>query len=125
MNFSFVLYFFLLKYLLCIYIIVQNSFIQIKSQLLEEVGNGNSGIDKFYNLAHSLKPVTDKTIKHRYQIIYGRFLMPLVEARKDKIPLKFLEIGLGCNMQYGSGLKTYISIEFFYKLYILLLLFYY
>jgi hypothetical protein len=105
--------FYLLKYLFCIYIILQNRFTQINTQLLEDIGNGNSGIDKFYNLAHSLEPVTDKTIKHRYQIIYGRYLMPIVEARKDKIPLKFLEIGLGCNMQYGSGLKINIVITFF------------
>ncbi len=67
----------------------------------------NHGAEKFYNLAHSFEPTTDKTVKHRYEIMYGRFLMPRVEAHKrpGARPIKFLEIGLGCNMQYGSGVR--------------------
>jgi hypothetical protein len=62
------------------------------------------GIKKFYDTAHAMPVVTDKVVKHRYQLLYGRYLLPLGEAReKNGVPIKMLEIGLGCNMQYGSG----------------------
>mmetsp|Transcript_32911 Transcript_32911/g.47568 ORF Transcript_32911/g.47568 Transcript_32911/m.47568 type:complete len:220 (+) Transcript_32911:241-900(+) len=42
--------------------------------------------------------------------MYGRFLVPLAEAHKKEgmKPLKFLEIGLGCNMEYGPGASVKI-----------------
>jgi hypothetical protein len=47
---------------------------------------------------------TDKISYHSYQIMYGMFLLPLAEQFKaHKKPLKMLEIGLGCDMGYGSG----------------------
>ena len=62
-------------------------------------------IQYFKDTALSLKPVTDKIgygkrDRHRYHNMYGQFLLPHA-ARIPK--MKFLEIGLGCNMQYGAG----------------------
>lgn len=67
--------------------------------------SAEQGIGTFYKAAHALSPTTDKVIKHRYHIIYGRYLMPLIDnAKRFGGPkIKFMEIGLGCNMQYGSG----------------------
>lgn len=40
---------------------------------------------------------TDKLIDHKYNVMYGLFLLPLKEsAKKTKTKIKFLEIGLGC-----------------------------
>lgn len=65
---------------------------------------GRMGINSFYKLASSLSPITDKVEKHRYHLFYGRFVVPMAEAHlKSGAPLKFLEIGLGCNMEYPSG----------------------
>ena len=62
-------------------------------------------IKHFKDTALSLKPVTDKIgfgkrDRHRYHNMYGQFLLP----HAARIPtMKFLEIGLGCNMNYGAG----------------------
>jgi hypothetical protein len=39
-------------------------------------------------------------IRHRYELMYGIFLMPLRNSPK---PIRMLEIGLGCYMGYGPG----------------------
>ena len=62
------------------------------------------GVKEFYDTAQSKDPVTDKVVAHQYDLMYGIFLLPLYhsfdhEARK----FKFLEIGLGCDMNYGPG----------------------
>ena len=62
-------------------------------------------INHFKDTALSLRPVTDKIgygkrDRHRYHNMYGQFLLPLATYKPN---LKFLEIGLGCNMQYGAG----------------------
>ena len=55
-------------------------------------------IDQFKSVALSLNPVTDKVSYHKYEIMYGIFL-----SEMQHYPIKMLEIGLGCNMNYGPG----------------------
>ena len=69
-----------------------------------------NGEDVFQNIARSFAPVTDKVHRHTYNIMYGRFLVPMVEEyRFLQKPLKFLEIGFGCDTEkrkrlgYGFG----------------------
>jgi len=71
-------------------------------------GEFRFAIEEFRATATSLNPITDKVTTHSYQIMYGIFLNSM---RGKKI--KFLEIGLGCNMGYGPGAsaqlwKTYL-----------------
>jgi hypothetical protein len=70
------------------------------------------GKEIFLNTAKSMKPVTDKVTKHRYQIMYGRFLLPYYEQNPT---MKMLEIGLGCDMDYGPGASTVIWKKLFPK----------
>ena len=51
------------------------------------------------------KPTTDKVTDHRYQIMYGRFLLPYYDQNPT---MKMLEIGLGCDMNYGPGASVAI-----------------
>ena len=52
---------------------------------------------------------TDKITTHTYQTMYGMFLLPLArDAKRNGQKLKFLEIGLGCNMNYGPGKSVYV-----------------
>ena len=52
---------------------------------------------------------TDKITSHTYQTMYGMFLVPLARnAKRIGQKLKFLEIGLGCNMNYGPGKSVYV-----------------
>lgn len=47
---------------------------------------------------------TDKVVGHLYQIMYGIFLIPLVnDFKTQNRKLKLLEIGMGCDMFYGPG----------------------
>ena len=48
---------------------------------------------------------TDKVTAHRYQIMYGIFLVPMAEIFKQNgnRKLRILEIGMGCDMFYGPG----------------------
>lgn len=40
---------------------------------------------------------TDKLLDHKYNVMYGLFLLPLMErAKQSNTKIKFLEIGLGC-----------------------------
>ena len=49
---------------------------------------------------------SDKFEMHRYTDMYGRHLIPVIEHRhKNNMTVKMLEIGLGCNMKYFSGVK--------------------
>ena len=66
------------------------------------------GKAKFEELAYekenSTTSVTDKVTTHSYQTMYGKFLYPLLwRAKETGKPIKFLEIGLGCDMGYGPG----------------------
>lgn len=67
-------------------------------------------IKHFKDTALSFKPVTDKIgygkrDRHRYHNMYGQFLLPLAAHTPT---MKFLEIGLGCNMDYGAGASVKI-----------------
>ncbi len=70
---------------------------------------------KFYQIAMSSSPITDKvkgvpyvtekgiSADHRYQEMYGTLLLPYVRQRHMlQKKIKFLEIGLGCTMNYGK-----------------------
>eukprot|EP01032_Pedospumella_encystans_P012374 gene12374-14322_t len=62
------------------------------------------GEKTFAAVAKTNDPVTDKVAEHFYQKMYGKILLPMVEKfALDKKQLKFLEIGLGCDMEYGPG----------------------
>ena len=55
---------------------------------------------QFYDLAKGLKPTSDKVTAHSYETMYGQFVYPLKFAAHTP---RMLEIGLGCNMDYGPG----------------------
>ncbi len=58
---------------------------------------------KFYEIANSCDPVSDKVNLHRYQEMYGTYLLPYVRRQHFlKKKTKFLEIGLGCDSFYGT-----------------------
>ena len=59
----------------------------------------------FYHLAKSLTPTSDKVTDHSYETMYGTFLYPLKFAAHTP---RMLEIGLGCNMDYGPGASVQI-----------------
>ncbi|KAH6609004.1 hypothetical protein Trco_002350 [Trichoderma cornu-damae] len=50
---------------------------------------------------------TDKVTTHKYQFMYDKYLSGI----RDE-PLKVLEIGLGCNMDYGPGASYYTWLEY-------------
>ena len=60
---------------------------------------------QFYDLAKGLKPTSDKVTAHSYETMYGQFLYPLKFAAHTP---RMLEIGLGCNMDYGPGASVQI-----------------
>ena len=68
--------------------------------------------DDFFSLA--LRVGTDKVHKnddpggHHYHNAYQKYLFPLRQAK-----IKFLEIGLGCDMQYGPGKSALLWRELF------------
>lgn len=68
----------------------------------------------FLNLAHSIQPVTtDKVTAHHYQELYERYL-PAIRASNRTM----LEIGLGCNMDYGPGKSAVLWRKYFPHLHI-------
>jgi len=73
-----------------------------------------NGKDIYHNAAKGLEQVTDKVTVgvrgHTYQIMYGRFLLPYYH----QIPtMKMLEIGLGCDMNYGPGASVALHKKLF------------
>ena len=61
-------------------------------------GPHDAKIEAFRQFASGFDPTTDKVTTHAYHLMYGQFLAGLTHA-----PIKFLEIGLGCGMQYAEG----------------------
>ena len=63
--------------------------------------------DEFVKIVQESAPdgvPTDKITHHSYELIYGAFLLPLVEkAKRENSKLKVMEIGLGCDSGYGPG----------------------
>lgn len=66
-----------------------------------ELAFWNRAESEFEFLATSQDPVTDKVTTHHYQLMYGMYLGPI-----RHLPVKMLEIGLGCDMNYGPGAST-------------------
>ena len=60
---------------------------------------------EFYLLAKGLEPTSDKVTAHSYETMYGQFVYPLKFAAHTP---RMLEIGLGCNMDYGPGASVQI-----------------
>lgn len=73
----------------------------------------HNGTEIFLEAARSFSPVTDKVTTHSYQTMYGRFLLPYYYVHPK---MKFLEIGLGCDMNYGPGASVALWKNFFLKL---------
>ena len=46
----------------------------------------------------ALKANTDKVTKHQYGPLYEKYMGPIQHRS-----LRLLEVGLGCNMEYGAG----------------------
>jgi hypothetical protein len=62
------------------------------------------GEKQFLDIASSTAMISDKVVDHKYQVMYGLFLIPMrAKFRRLSKKIKFLEIGLGCNMEYGPG----------------------
>jgi len=57
-------------------------------------------VDLFIRTAKALSPITDKVTTHTYQVMYGQYLLPYYYKNPK---MKMLEIGLGCDMNYGPG----------------------
>ena len=59
----------------------------------------------FYQVAKKFG--TDKVTTHSYHKMYQKYLAPIRNQ-----PLKMLEIGLGCDMNYGPGKSYYTWLEY-------------
>lgn len=71
-----------------------------------------NGENIYLETAKSLVPVTDKVTTHTYQIMYGKFLLPYYHQHPH---MKMLEIGLGCDMDYGPGASVNLYKKLFPK----------
>ncbi|SMY24403.1 unnamed protein product [Zymoseptoria tritici ST99CH_1A5] len=60
----------------------------------------------FYEIA--LSHGTDKVTTHSYHHMYQKYLSPFRD-----VPFKMLEIGLGCDMNYGPGASYWTWLEYF------------
>ena len=58
----------------------------------------------------ALRSGSDKVTTHHYEYLYGQYLGPLRNSE-----INFLEIGLGCNMNYGPGKSIILWKEFLPK----------
>lgn len=71
--------------------------------------------ETFLEVARNCPPVvTDKITDHDYESMYGDLLIPYLRDSnlKKKGGVKFLEIGLGCDMVYGPGSSSSIWKQF-------------
>jgi len=77
---------------------------------LEQMSRYDSRLGAQYmvDVANSFNPITDKVAYHEYEHMYGQFLLPYYRENPN---MKFLEIGLGCNMNYDPGKNNKIVIE--------------
>ncbi|CAE7720001.1 mycE, partial [Symbiodinium pilosum] len=76
-------------------------------------GSGNFVAHTVYNFEKSAREApmqTDKTTTHRYQVMYGTFLLPFLQAFPQA---KMLEIGLGCGMAAGTGASAKLWAKLF------------
>jgi len=73
-------------------------------------------VELFYRIAASIHPTSDKITvpgsidgSHYYAEMYGSFMFPYIrKMHYFKKSIRFLEIGLGCNMAYGPGASVHI-----------------
>lgn len=85
----------------------------------EKIGNLRTnyifdGEKTFFFKAHEHNPITDKVTAHSYHKMYGKVLLPMVEQFElNRKKLKFLEIGLGCDMSYGPGASVKVWKQMF------------
>ncbi|CAG8961756.1 hypothetical protein HYFRA_00006299, partial [Hymenoscyphus fraxineus] len=56
----------------------------------------------------AMKWGTDKVTTHNYHYMYEKYMEPIRDRK-----IKMLEIGLGCNMNYGPGMSYHTWLEFF------------
>ncbi|CAE7428194.1 tylE [Symbiodinium sp. CCMP2456] len=64
----------------------------------------------FEQAAREMPQQTDKTTTHRYQVMFGTFLLPYLQTFPQA---KMLEIGLGCGMSAGTGASAKLWIKLF------------
>lgn len=62
---------------------------------------------RWYDVA--IQTSTDKVRKHAYDVAYDKYLPQYLQQGR----IKLLEIGLGCNMQYGPGASLKVWLEYF------------
>lgn len=75
-----------------------------------DLGYLTNGTAIFSAKAKSHKPTTDKVTSHTYEIMYGENLLPYNYQHPN---MKMLEIGLGCDMNYGPGASVRLWKELF------------
>jgi len=69
-----------------------------------------NGKEIYLQTAKAMNITTDKVTTHEYQIMYGQFLLPYYHQNPK---MKMLEIGLGCDMNYGPGASVAIYQKLF------------
>ena len=79
-----------------------------QEQELDDRNKISDWIRTFKEIA--LKSGSDKVTTHHYEFLYGQYLGPLRNSE-----INFLEIGLGCNMNYGPGKSIILWKEFLPK----------
>ncbi|KAH8678025.1 hypothetical protein BX600DRAFT_507009 [Xylariales sp. PMI_506] len=77
-----------------------------QSSALVSQSSNTGSLPSFYDIG--FKHGTDKVKGHHYWFMYDKYL-PAIRNKK----LKMLEIGLGCNMDYGPGASYYTWLEYF------------
>ena len=70
-------------------------------------GGDTPAIKELKTIGCNQARVSDKFNDHNYDMMYGMFLMPLRFIPSPKI----MEIGLGCNMNYGPGASAKVRLE--------------
>lgn len=70
-----------------------------------QLTDGNRSSSAFYPIAR--KHNTDKVSDHTYEHTYEKYLDPIRHK-----PLKFLEIGLGCDAKHGPGRSLELWLEY-------------
>ncbi|CAG8972746.1 hypothetical protein HYALB_00006837 [Hymenoscyphus albidus] len=72
----------------------------------KEESSEKKGRPSFTEIA--MKWGTDKVTGHNYHYMYEKYMEPIRDRK-----IKMLEIGLGCNMNYGPGMSYHTWLEFF------------
>ena len=70
-------------------------------------------VELFQDMARNLPPpLTDKFGEHQYAEMYGSYFVPYLRRQHIllKKGIKFLEIGLGCNMNYNDGVTASVPV---------------